>query len=73
MRSASSKRECGLRGKVDDGERGAAALVKVVYSERDAEADKVEGNFIRSLGTIVLEEERKRGNKVNRDIEEEEV
>ena len=47
-------------------ERGVAGLVKAVYRKKDTEADKLECNLVRRLGTLVLEQKKSIANGINR-------
>lgn len=50
----------GPRGKVEVGERGAAALVKNVYGKQDVEMDELEDKLEKSLGVGTFKRHRRR-------------
>ena len=57
---AKSAQEAGVKERNGIGERGVARLVKAVYSKKDAEANKLECNLVRSSGTLALEQSRRK-------------
>lgn len=61
----------GPRGKVEVGEKGAAALVKTVYGKRDIEMEELEDKLEKSLGAGTFKRKtKKQGGDVDRDGEE---
>lgn len=51
----------GPRGKAEVGEIGVVGMVKKVYGKRDVEADELERRLVRSLGEVVIDKKRRRG------------
>lgn len=51
----------GPRGKAEVGETGVAGMVRKVYGKRDVEADELERKLVRSLGEVVIDKKRRRG------------
>lgn len=53
----------GPRGKAEVGEIGVAGMVRKVYGKRDIEAEELERRLVRSLGEVVIDKKRRRGER----------